>query len=278
MGTSTISGIVREVTQALWDVLMEDYIPAPDDEACHELARDFQNLWNYPNVIGAVDGKHVRLQCPQNSGSHYFNYKKYFSIVLQAVAGPHYEFLFVDVGAYGKESDGGIFQRSSLKKWLDREELPIPPAKPALPNDLPYVILGDAAYPLRKDLMTPFGSHLTREKIIYNYRHSRARRCVENAFGILAAKWRVLRTAIEVDVQCATTIVSAAVVLHNFVMRHEPCSRDDVEPWNPTEVDETTDHPPSFRGRPASQGSWIRDSFAAYFNNAGSVPWQEYKV
>lgn len=88
MGISTVSGIVKEVTETFWDVLREEYIPTPNAEACHDIAKSFQICWNFPNVIGAVDGKHVRLQCLQNSGSNYFNYKKYFSLVLQAVAGP----------------------------------------------------------------------------------------------------------------------------------------------------------------------------------------------
>lgn len=127
--------------------------------------------------------------------------------------------------------------------WLDRGDLPTPSAVPSLPKDLPYVILGDAAYPLRKDLMTPYGSNLTHERKIYNYRHSRARRCVENAFGILAAKWRVLRTAIKVDVESATSIVLAAVVLHNFVLHHEPFPKDDIEPWIPVRGDGATNNP-----------------------------------
>lgn len=110
MGVTTVQGIVKCVCIALWNQLKDEYIPPITNEACHKLADKFRDRWNFPNVIGAVDGKHVRIQCPKNTGSKFFNYKKYFSIVLHAVAGPDYKFLFVDVGAFGSESDGGIFK------------------------------------------------------------------------------------------------------------------------------------------------------------------------
>ena len=66
-----------------------------------------------------------------------------------------------------------------------------------LPNDtkethVPQVLLGDEAFPLRCDMVRPFGRNtLTNERCIFNYRLSRARKVVEIAFGILANQWRI---------------------------------------------------------------------------------------
>ena len=71
------------------------------------ISEKFSQGWNFPNMIGAVDGKHVILQQWCNSGSHYRNYKGTDSIILMTVVGPEYQFLFADVGMNGRNSNGG---------------------------------------------------------------------------------------------------------------------------------------------------------------------------
>lgn len=245
-----------------------------------ETAKEFFRCWNFPNVIGCIDGKHIRLQCPANSGSNFFNYKKYFSIVLQAVAGPDLKFICADVGAYGKESDGGVFGRSRIRHLLDRNAFNLPATAktvPELNTDLPFILLGDAAYPLRKDLITPYLTHMTHERRVFNYRHSRARRCVESAFGILSGKWRVLRTAMEISVENATAVVLATLILHNFVLSSERIQAGDYEDW--TEKPGTgTRNDQMYRGRPPAYPTWIRDQLKDYVCGVGAVPWQNEKV
>ena len=114
--------------------------------------------WDFPNCFGSVDGKHIRIRNPRHSGSMYHNYKQYLSIVLQGLADAYCKFTAIDVGAYGRQSDGGIFRESCLGRCLENSGIEIPPPK-LLPNTnvvLPYVILGDEAYPLTSYLMRPF--------------------------------------------------------------------------------------------------------------------------
>lgn len=70
-------------------------------------------MWNIPNCVGSIDGKHVRIKAPKNSGSMFFNYMDYFSIV-----DANCKFIAIDVGSYGKEGDNGIFQKSEMGKKL----------------------------------------------------------------------------------------------------------------------------------------------------------------
>ena len=139
-----------------------------------------------------MDGKHIVLKQPKNSGSYYFNYKGTFSLVLLAIVDANYKFLYVDVGCNGRISDGGVFRNSSFSTAMERNVLGIPPPRMVGSTVLPYVIVGDDAFPLKENLMKPYPFRgLSKERRITNYRISRARRVSENAFGILANRFRV---------------------------------------------------------------------------------------
>ena len=72
--------------------------------------------WNFPNMTGANDGKHVILQPPRNSMSHYIKYKGTDSIIRMAVAGPEYQFLFAEAGMNRRNSDRGNWLEESIRK------------------------------------------------------------------------------------------------------------------------------------------------------------------
>ena len=140
-------------------------------------AKDFNIRCNFPNCVGSIDGKHISIKCPPNSGSQYFNYKQYHSIVLQAVVDANLKFVTVDVGVYGKQSDGGVFRYSALYHSLESRSLRLPEdtVLPSSELTLPYVFVGDEAYPLTTYLMKPYSRRtLDRNKAIFNYRLSRA--------------------------------------------------------------------------------------------------------
>jgi len=61
--------------------------------------QEFWTRWNFPNCIGAIDGKHIRMKCPKNTGSLYFNNKEHFSLVLLALVDANCKFLVIDVMA-----------------------------------------------------------------------------------------------------------------------------------------------------------------------------------
>lgn len=174
---------------------------------------------------GSIDGKHVVIIPPANSGSNYYNYKGTHSIVLLGVCDAHYRFIYVDVGANGRISDGGVWNRCRLRQLLDNGSLSIPDKRP-LPNSLiqtPFVFVGDDAFPIKPYLMKPFPlRHLETDKIEYNYRLSRCRRTIENSFGILVKVFKIFEKPLNVQpVEKCSEIVMTCVVLHNFLRTYK---------------------------------------------------------
>lgn len=132
---------------------------------------------------------------------------------------------------------------------------------------IPYVILGDQAFALSTHLMTPFaGIHPKGSKErIFNYRLSRARRVVENAFGIMSAKFRVLRSTMILSPKSAKPIVLATVHLHNFLRRDSLLNKT-----NDSTIETATFTPNQFITTPD-----IRIFLSRYFMTNGSIDWQE---
>ena len=163
-------------------------VPTTEEE-WKKIADAFASNWNFNNCIGAMDGKHIVIRPPPNSGSYYFNYKHTFSIVLLAIVDADYKFVYVDIGCNGRISDGGVFRNCNMYQMLEQKKLNVPEPTP-LPGSTimcPYTLVADDAFPLKMYILKPYGQvGLTREKRIFNYR---LRRVVENAFGILANRF-----------------------------------------------------------------------------------------
>jgi len=102
----------------------------------------------------------------------------------------------VTVGAYGKESDGGIFVNSALYQSSETRSLKVPEG--TIKISLPQIFVGDEAYPLTVYIMIPYSRRtFDRSEAIFYYRPSRARRVVEWYFGICASKWKILEKAFD---------------------------------------------------------------------------------
>ena len=183
----------------LWSTLSPLHMPVPSIEDFIKISQDFETKWDFPHCIGSIDGRHVLIKKPGNSGSLYFNYKLYYSIVLQAVVDANYRYIVIDVGGFGSQHDAATFIASQLYKALMSNKLNLPCASKLGNSDLylPYFLVGDGAYPLSNTLMKPYrGTNLLHEQKIFNKRLSKARVVVANAFGQTSQKWCILYTNI----------------------------------------------------------------------------------
>ena len=90
---NTLSVVVREVCQAICDEYADEVMTAPSNpDAWRQLACGFYKRWNFPHCVAAIDGKHVAIRKPPLSGSLYYNYKGFFSIILLAIVDSDYKF------------------------------------------------------------------------------------------------------------------------------------------------------------------------------------------
>lgn len=156
---------------------------------------------------------------------------------------------------------------------------------------LPYVLVGDEAFQLSTYMMRPYPGRgeLTEDMVIYNYRHSRARRVIENTFGILVSLWRILKKPIEADVDNAVIMVKAILCLHNWLRKEDNdghyLQRNLVDryngatfipgQWREDIVQSALQSIPNngsiFSSRFAAA---VRDEFRDYFTREGAIPWQ----
>ena len=154
------------------------------------------------HCVGALDGKHVRIQCPARTGSLYYNYKKFFSVILFALCDADYKFIWTEVGCNGIASDAQIFNQCELK---------------------PYFIAVDNTFPLKTWLMKPFSARGVDVRCrIFNYRLSRGRRVIENAFGILANRFQVLLGKMRQKPKVVCKVILACICLHNLMRVRYP--------------------------------------------------------
>ncbi|XP_037045774.1 uncharacterized protein LOC119081134 [Bradysia coprophila] len=116
VGISTAHYIIRETCDALWDVLQPTYLKFPEEEDWIRIEKQFREKLNLPNCVGALDGKLIEIFAPSHSGSIYFNYSKYFSTNLLAVCDALKSFIYVDIGSYGQQTDGGVLFHSTFGK------------------------------------------------------------------------------------------------------------------------------------------------------------------
>ncbi|XP_067119404.1 uncharacterized protein [Centruroides vittatus] len=258
------------------------------------ISKHFQDWWNVPHYLGAIDGKHIVMRKPINSGSHYHNYKGTESIVLLAVVDANYTF---------RISDGGVQNKCNLKELIDVNALDIPPAHSLPGQDIctPYVFLADDAFGLKPYILKPHGGNdLTLEERICNYRISCGYQVVETAFGIFANRLRVFLDPILLQPDKVHTLVLAGCALHNFLRSHESTVSWPVNYVDSEDVETGITMPGAWRSEiPVQSGTDIhlpqvattyfnfysseakamRNSFKEFFmSNVGAVYWQHHFV
>jgi len=176
----------------------------------------------FPGVVGCIDGTYINIRTPANKlRSTYTNRHDMQSMTLQGICDSRRRFLDVFTGVPSKIHDARIFRLSFISSKV---------------NSLgpQFHVLGDSAYPLSENLLTPYRDYgnLTPSQKTYNYKFSATRVRIENAFGMLKGRFRQLMKLEYHSVRKLASFIIACCVLHNAcidngdLFQEEPCSED----------------------------------------------------
>ncbi|KAJ8868503.1 hypothetical protein PR048_030031 [Dryococelus australis] len=235
------------ICEKIWMILCWANMSAPTTSKWMDIAHQFKVMVNFLNCIGAVNGKHITIIKPQDSGSIFYNYKCYYSLVVMVVVDTNYDYIYVDVCAYGNDYDSN---KLLFGKICRTEE------------ELSCVFVGDEVFALHSNFLRPYcGRELDHMKCF-----------VECAFGIMSNKWRIFHRPLNVSTDLAVDIVKACCILQNFIHKDKGLSTTFVD----TIMDENSELstlPRSQAVRGSLGANAIRYRFANYFvSECGRIP------
>uniref|UniRef100_A0A8C5RNP6 DDE Tnp4 domain-containing protein n=1 Tax=Laticauda laticaudata TaxID=8630 RepID=A0A8C5RNP6_LATLA len=189
---------------------LEELLQCPStEEGWNKVEEQWYQKWNFPHTVGAIDGKHVACKAPAKSGSTYFNYKGFFSIILFAMVDADYKFMYIDASGNGSASDAQVYNASQPQGGSGTQPHRGLPRSRTLPNDTQDVFT--SSWGMTPSLLTTYFMKL-----------SGARQVVENAFGILANRFQVLLTTMQHRPETVRRIMEACCILHNLMRTRYP--------------------------------------------------------
>lgn len=261
-----VSEIVTDTCSTIWDALKDEYLPMPSIETWCSVAEGYYERWNFPNCIGCIDGKNIKIKCPIVDK----NSTKTFSILLQAIIDADSKLIAVDIGT--PEVVGGNFKSSSLYDLLEKSELNVPMdvELPGTNTVAPFVLLGNRSFPILNYLLRPYSDHkLDSKKRTFNDRLTRSRNA--GTLNNILSKWFALHGSIKANLDNAMIMIKAVCVLHNFLVAHEKTIEPfTTEYYSGVRVKEQKINPMQSQVTPKR----TRELFNDYFSNVGFLPWQ----
>ncbi|XP_052788534.1 putative nuclease HARBI1 [Mya arenaria] len=218
----TVSRVVAQVTEAICGHIHQ-FVTWPDANARAWNMTEYFKKAGFPNVVGCVDGTHIRIQAPSEDEPAFVNRKGFHSINMQAVCDFTGKFTSVNASWPGSCHDAHVFRTSGLAAKLTIEHVAFSDG----------VLLGDSGYALKPFLMTPFIRVDSEAKERYQQAHTRTRACIERAFGRLK-RFHVLHSEIRLRPEKACKVAVACVILHNIAVDMNIPMDDDefIQPQN----------------------------------------------
>ncbi|XP_061188647.1 putative nuclease HARBI1 [Saccostrea echinata] len=175
-----------------------------------------KGVHEFPGIIGAIDGSHIQIEPPSENPQSYYNRKRFHSVILQGICKDDMQFIHTNIGWPGRVHDAKVLKNSDV--WDSGYQ------KCDFGR---FHLLGDAAYPLRVWLLTPYRDtgHLSRQQTYFNKCLSSKRQIIERAFGLLKGRFHRLKYIYNRTIKNTCEIIQAACILYNVCI----CSGEELE-------------------------------------------------
>ncbi|XP_066602277.1 putative nuclease HARBI1, partial [Prorops nasuta] len=219
---SSAHGIIHKVILAIAELSAEFIkFPSEPEDVLRVKAENF-NLGGFINVIGAIDGFHVRIRSFGGENSeNYRNRKGFFSINVQAIVNSRMQIMDLVARWPGATHDSTIFDNSRIKSRFENGEFG---------NS---ILLGDTGYPCLPYLLTPLANPQTPAEVLYNESHIRTRSMIERSFGVLGKICPVLTIGSRFwTPQKTLPLIVTCAVLHNITRLCEEVESVSTEQYN----------------------------------------------
>lgn len=261
---STVCVIVHTSCKAINEVFAKEYISFPTGSELNRVVDGFKDKWDIIQCAGSIDGSHIPVSPPACNHTDYYNRKGWYSVILQAVVDHAYLFHDICVGWPGSVHDARVFANSAVYRKATQGLILNGNSITISQQSVSVYLVGDSAYPLLPWLIKPFAHHaaLSSAQKTFNYRVSRARIVVENAFGRLKARWRRLQKQNDMDVTNVPHVVQTCCILHNMCEIKGEGIRDS---WlnNSSTLPQPTGGVSTVA--PSTRATSIRDALVQYF-------------
>ncbi|XP_034242102.1 protein ANTAGONIST OF LIKE HETEROCHROMATIN PROTEIN 1 [Thrips palmi] len=213
---STVHNCLYAFCYAVTEELGDTFIRFPDAEEAAHISRRFEEMSNIPQLIGAIDGSHIPITPPREGNSDFINRKTYHSLVLQGIVDDQYLFRDISCKMPGACHDADVLRDSTFYK--NHDKLMPKGTRNVNGMDIPYMIMGDPAYPLMPWLLKnyTYDKNTTPVMDSFNVYMNKARVVVENAFGRLKARWRILGRRSDINYKFVPRVEAACCILHNI--------------------------------------------------------------
>ena len=221
VGSSTCHAICQEFEATLCNIRGR-YIKFPyTRNEAQRIINDFQELNGIPQIVGIVDGSHIPIIAPNENKEDYFNRKHHYSVNLMGIVDSKQKFLYASVGYPGSIHDSRVLQLSSVYNGIENGDLLSNPIVRISGLNIKPQIIGDSAFPDRSWILKPYSDiNLTPTERQFSKKLCGIREIIEQAFGMLKSRQRILFKKNEQKLENVTRTVTAAVVMHNFCLQN----------------------------------------------------------